>query len=702
MSFLQNFFAPSSVAVVGASENLSKLGSIIFQNIIDASYDGDLYGVNPKLAQQKLLDQDCYASLASISTPIDLVVVVVPARFVPSVIDDAVLNGAKNIIIISAGFGEVGDHEAEKNITQKCGDNGINLLGPNCLGVIFPHINLNASFSDGFPAQGDIAFISQSGAFCTAVLDWAEEKKIGFSHFVSLGNKAGISELDLLQALADDPTVKVFALYLESIKDGHKLLQIIKKISLHKPVIILEPGASVAAQKASSSHTGSLAPNSKIVREAYKVSGAIQVFNMRDMFGVLEVLTSSKNKNFGQNTTIITNAGGVGVLSSDLVEESPLSLTQISPVTRQNLHKVLPAESGLNNPIDIIGDARADRYGSSLEIISQDDATDQILVILTPQRTTEVLETAKIIAKFSAQTDKNIVASFVGGAKVRPGLEFLSRHRLPAFEFPSDAVRVMGLLSQYESWKQLQTPPGTFQSTAKPLSLSASDHADVLSKITNATAKKLTSVPTADVRSILTTYGLDVPAAQNFTDLKRALWFSSKIFPRKVVLKISSPDALHKTELKGVFLNIADKDHFVAAWENLTHSIKVAKLPMASIEVQEQVTGGTEVILGVNSDPNFGRIMVFGTGGIYTEIFKDTTLRILPTTDFERMVHETKVGQILGGVRGETPKAIDTLLQTMQTIQRMVSDFPQIVSIDANPIFVTEDRVICVDFKLYL
>jgi acetyl coenzyme A synthetase (ADP forming)-like protein len=700
---LQNFFAPSSVAVVGASENLNKLGSIIFQNIIDASFDGKLYGVNPKLDQKKLLDQECYASLSAIPEAIDLAVVVVPARFVPAVIDDAIVNKTQNIIIISAGFGEVGDHEAEKNITQKCANHGINLLGPNCLGVIFPHVNLNASFSDGFPAKGDIAFISQSGAFCTAVLDWAEEKKIGFSHFVSLGNKAGISELELIESLANDPKVNVFALYLESIKDGQKLLEIIKKISPHKPVIILEPGESVAAQKASSSHTGSLAPNSKVVREAYKNAGAIQVFNMRDMFGLLEVLTYGKNKNFGQKTTIITNAGGVGVLSSDLVDESPLSLTNLDDEIVQELTKVLPAEVGLNNPIDIIGDARADRYGSALEIMSQDKNTDQILVILTPQRTTQVVETAQIIADFSTQTNKNIVASFVGGAKVAPGLSVLHKQRIPAFEFPSDAVRVMGLLSQYETWKDRQDARKNFSiDRIDNRLLSKANYASVLDVIRLSTEKNLASVPTADVRSILTMYGLDVPAAQNFFDLDSALSFSRQIFPRKVVLKISSPDALHKTELKGVFLNISDEDHFTEAWNNLMHSIEIAKLKMASIEVQEQIAGGTEVILGVNADPNFGRVMVFGSGGIYTEVFKDTTLRILPSLDFEAMIHETKIGEILSGVRGEEPKAIKKLIATMQTVQRIVHDFPQITAIDANPIFVTEDRVICVDFKMYL
>jgi len=704
MTRLQTFFSPQSVAVVGVSENPGKLGSVIFQNILDSNYQGELYAVNPKFNKWDL-ELDLFktdrqyslsGSVSHIVSPVDLVVIVVPGKFVEGVIMDCVKNRTKNVIIVSAGFGEIGEKGLEKRIAKACADSSINLLGPNCLGVIFPHVNLNASFSDGYPAKGNIAFISQSGAFCTAVLDWAEEKQIGFSHFVSLGNKAGISEIDLIESLADDEQVKMFALYLESIKDGVKLLEAIKKISRKKPVIVLEPGESVAAQKASSSHTGALAPNSVVVREAYKEAGAIQVFSMREMFGILEMLSFGPEKNYGRRTAVITNAGGVGVLSSDLIEESALDLATLESETIEQLKQSLPAEAGLNNPIDIIGDAPANRYESALKILTQDKNVDQILVLLTPQRTTEVQKTAKLIEQYAEKTDTNIVASFVGGAQVAVGKEYLRAHKIPCFDFPSDSVQVMGLIAKS---REVQSEISICSAKENKECVRCEKVEQVIKE---AKSQGLKSLPAAGVKQVLKSYKLDFPPADFFTDKVRAAEFVEQLFPQKVVMKISSPDALHKTELKGVFLNIDSIEKFEEAWANLTDSIRIAKFPMAGIQIQEQIGGGTEIILGVNNDPNFGKVLLFGSGGIYTEVFHDTTIRILPNSNFGTMIRETKVGKILHGVRGESPKAVQALIETMQKVQQLVLDFPEITSIDANPVFVTADRAVCVDFKVYV
>jgi len=301
---LSSFFAPKSVAVVGVSENLDKLGSIIFQNIIEGGFEGALYGANPKLGGQKLLDKDCVASLKDIDEALDLVVIVIPGKFAEGVIDDCIANGTKNVIIISAGFSEVGNDDLEHTIAKKCADHKINLLGPNCLGVIFPHAKCNASFADGNPLPGNICFVSQSGAFCTAMLDWAAEKNIGFSHFVSLGNKVGISEVEILETLMDDDQVDMFAFYLESLAHGPEFLEAIKKCT--KPVVILEPGKSIKAAEAASSHTGSLAPNYRVLQMAYRQAGAVQVFSMEAMFGLLEMLTNHAHKRFGKNLAVVT------------------------------------------------------------------------------------------------------------------------------------------------------------------------------------------------------------------------------------------------------------------------------------------------------------------------------------------------------------------------------------------------------------
>ncbi len=690
---LDSFFHPNSVAVVGVSENTKKLGSIILQNIIDSGFQGEITGINPK-SDGEILGQKVIQNITKSNTPFDLVVIVIPGKYVESVIEDCITNKTKNIIIISAGFKEVGNTALENTIQKKCAQHQINLLGPNCLGAIFPHANLNASFSDGQPKPGNICFVSQSGAFCTAMLDWASEKEIGFSHFISLGNKAGISEIDILQSLADDPTVEVFAFYLESNTQGKNFLSLIEKISTTKPIVILEPGRSVKAAAASSSHTGSLAPNFKVLETAYAEAGAIQVFSMREMFGVLQLLSTQPRKSYGPQTAIITNAGGVGVLSTDLSELNHLNLEAPSPQTITKLKSVLPAEAGLTNPIDIIGDARADRYANAIEILKDDPTIDQILVLLTPQRTTEVLETAKIIHAASQSSDKNIVSSFIGGSGVQKGIQYFEKENLPHFNFPSDALKVMGILAQYESRKRNKS------TTLPDLQILTPDKEALLEKIEDAQSQGLKSLPQELVDQILDCYQMDKPKSQNFTKIEEALTFFQSIDTG--VLKISSPDALHKTDLKGVFLNIDTEEKFMAAWNNLQESIKISGFKNASIQVQEQILNAKETILGINTDPTFGKVMLFGSGGIYTEVMKDTAVGILPIRSFSKLINQTKIGEILHGVRGEKPRAIEPLIKTMETVEQIVTDFPMIQSIDANPILVTEDRAVCVDFKMIL
>ncbi len=683
---LNTFFRPRSVAVVGVSENLNKLGSIIFQNIIEGGFSGDLYGVNPKLGGQSLLDKPCVTSLTEVETVLDLVVVVVPGKFAESVIDDAITNGTKNIIIISAGFSEVGNDDLEATIAQKCAENDINLLGPNCLGVIFPHAQLNASFADGNPLPGNICFVSQSGAFCTAMLDWAADKNIGFSHFISLGNKAGISEVEILEDLMEDDQVDMFAFYLESLAHGPEFLEAIKKCS--KPVVILEPGKSVKAAEAASSHTGSLAPNYRVLQMAYKQAGAIQVFSMEAMFGLLEMLTNHAHKRFGKNLAVITNAGGVGVLTTDLSEDAHLNLMTFSDATQVKLKEKLPAEANTKNPVDIIGDARADRYEAALEILAADDSVDQILVLLTPQRTTEVEATAELIGKISQKTDKNIVTSFIGGARTKLGLPILKKYGVPHFSFPVDATNVMGLLANRS------------QVRSEKLEVRSKSNAQLKVLFADAIAKNLKSLPQSSVNQVLAHYGFDFPRNCNFAEYDQALECASQFFPSPVVMKISSPSALHKTDLKGVVLNVDTPEKFQEVWDALNTSMDVAGITDGSVQVQEQIPEGTEVIMGMNSDPNFGPVLLFGAGGIYTEVFADTTVRVLPTSDFDAVIDETKIGKILRGVRGEASKAVGPLVETMEKLQQLVLDFPEITSIDANPVLVTEDRAVCVDFKI--
>jgi len=689
---LESFFNPKSVAVVGVSEDPKKLGSLIFNNVINANFSGKLYPINTRIGGKQLYNHTSYKSIKEIKEPIDLVIVVVAAKFCSGVVDDCIANGTKNISIIAAGFSEIGNNKLEMEIAEKCQKNKINLLGPNCLGHISTFSNLNASFSDGYPEKGNVAFISQSGAYCCAMLDWAEKKKIGFSHFISIGNKADLSEEKLLSVLKDDKNTNFFVFYLENLKNGKEFLKILNEVSKTKPCIILEPGKSQKAIQASLSHTGSLAPNYKTLEIALRNAGAIQARDTRQLFGLIETLVYSHHHQFDGSICILTNGGGVGVLSSDLCEDNGLNMEKPSEGVREKLKKVLPAMSSVNNPIDVLGDAKADRYENALRIICESGEYKNILVLLTPQLGTDAKGTAESIVKIYSEFPKiNIFTSFIGGNRVQPGVDILKSHHIINFDFPTDGLTLIGLLH-----RQLHKSSSIVELKGNE------GPKEIKDKIHKLKEEGLLSLPQDVVNMIMDSYKIDYPKSGNYTDKEKALEFCKTIFPAPVVMKLSSPDALHKTEMKGIYLFIKDEKKFNEAWDNLNESITKNNLKNASVLVQEMIIKSSEAIIGVNTDANFGKIMIFGTGGIYTEVMDDVSVRILPTDNFDEMVKETKIGKILNGVRGEEPKAVNKVIETLNKVQKIAFDFPEISSIDINPILVTKDRAVVVDFKIIL
>ncbi len=690
---LQSFFSPKSIAVVGVSNNPNKLGAVVFNNIIEAGFAGVLYGVNPKLAGETVYGMPCFESIDALPSAVDLVVILVPARFTEPVIDQCIAKGIKNISIITAGFSEIGETALEASIATKCMDNGINLLGPNCMGHISTFDKLNATFADRFPLLGNVAFVSQSGAYCSAMMDWAGGKGIGFSHFISIGNKAALGEDGLLEALKNDPNTNAFVFYLESLKNGKKFLSTLKEVTKTKPCVIMEPGRSQKAQAASLSHTGSLAPNYRVLEIALKSSGAIQAYNDRDLFGLLEILQYSSHNEFDGQLAVLTNAGGVGVLTSDLCEEADLDLARPSEVTISKLRAVLTAEAALGNPIDVVGDAGADRYEHALRILCESGEYKNILVLLTPQRVTDSMGTANAVIKLAKEFPKvNIFCSFLGDASVTEARKVLSDAKIINYEYPVDGIRLLGLLKAQMSYRGVE--PVTVETEEVP--------AAIKDAVKAACDADLSSLPQETVTQIMDHYGIDYPKSGNFIDKDTALDFCRNLFPRPVVLKLSAPDALHKTEMKGIFLNINDELSFNKAWAQLWESISKFELKGASVLIQEMITGASETIVGVNSDDNFGRVLVFGTGGVYTEVMRDTSMRILPANDFTDMIAETKIGTILNGVRGQEPKAVGALADTLAKVQKLVLEIPEITSIDGNPVLVTKDRAVVVDFKMIL
>lgn len=689
---LESFFNPKKIAVVGVSEDPRKLGSLIFNNLKNAKFKGQLYPVNTRVGGKELYGHMSYKSIKEIQEPLDLAILVVAAKFCSSVVDDCIVNGTKNISIIAAGFSEIGNISLEKEITEKCLKNHINLLGPNCLGHISTFTDLNASFADGYPSKGNVAFISQSGAYCCAMLDWAEKKKIGFSHFISIGNKAIISEEKLLSVLKDDINTKFFTFYLENLKNGKEFLKILTEVTKTKPCIILEPGKSKKAQIASQSHTGSLAPNYKILEIALQNAGAIKVKDTRELFGLIETLVYSHHHNFEGNVVILTNGGGVGVLSSDLCEEHGLILEKPSENTIEKLKKVLPNMSSLNNPIDVLGDAKADRYENALRILCESGEYKNIIVLLTPQLGTDSKGTAESIVKlYSEFPNINIYTSFIGGKRVQVGIDILKLNKIINFEYPTDCIDLLGLLHKHhkktESIVEIQ---------------SGKINQEIKKKIIEFKQQGVPSLPQDVVNMIMDFYQIDHPKHGNFTDKNECLNFCKILFPHPLVMKLSSPDAIHKTEMKGIYLDIKDENQFNLAWDNLKDTINKYQLKNASILVQEMIFKSSEAIIGLNTDQNFGKIMIFGMGGIYTEVMNDISVRILPTNQFEDMINETKIGKILKGVRGEEPKALDKVVDALNKVQKIAIDFPEIISLDINPLLITKERAVVADFKILL
>ena len=442
-----------------------------------------------------------------------------------------------------------------------------------------------------------------------------------------------------------------------------------------------------------STHTGSLAPNYRVLEIALQRSGAIQVYTTRELFGALELLQQVNHTDFSGSVGILTNAGGVGVLASDLCEDAHLDLARPSEKTIEALRAVLTAEAAVGNPIDVVGDAKADRYENALRVLCESGEYKNIIVLLTPQMSTEPNETAEAVIKLAKQyKNVNIFCSFIGGARVRDAVNMLKAAKVLTYDYPTDCVRLLGLMKAQMAFKGVKDVKVELNEVP----------ADIREDVKKAVADGLASLPQSTMNKIMDHYGIDYPKCGNFTDKAEALAFCKKLFPAPVVLKLSAPDALHKTEMKGIYLNIDDEAKFNAAFDELTATIAKFQLKNASVLIQEMIVKATETIIGVNSDKNFGRVMVFGTGGIYTEVMRDTTMRILPADDFDAMIKETKVGIILNGVRGEEPKAVGPLAETLKKVQKLVLEIPEIKSIDGNPVLVTKDRAVVVDFKMLL
>ncbi len=678
---LDPFFAPRAVAVVGAAREPEKVGRVVFDNII-AAFGGPVFPVNPKAAE--IEGRRCFSSLADIPQAVDLIIVAVPAGHVAGVIEDAGKIGAKGAIIISAGFKETGIEGArlENELAAAAKANGIRLLGPNCLGLMDTSTRLNASFAGALPAAGGIAFMSQSGALCTAILDWAKGEDVGFSKFISLGNKADVSEIDLLPALADDPATTVITTYLEGITHGRAFMEAAAYASAKKPVVVLKSGTTNAGARAVSSHTGTLAGSESVYNAAFRQSGVIRARSVEDLFDYA-VGFSSQPLPEGRRLAIVTNAGGPGIMAADAVERQGLWLAEFEPSTVEALRDRLPAEANFYNPVDVLGDALAGRYDAALGAVLKDSRVDSAIVLLTPQAMTEIAQTAKELIKQAAQAKtKPVFTCFMGRAEVAKGIDLLRSARIPNFSFPERAVAIVRTMVDYAEGRRRpagETP--TFpvdRGRAENIFRDADDHRHLID---------------AQALGVVEAYGIRVPRTGLAHTAREALDIAAELkYP--VVLKAAAPDLLHKSDIGAIKVGIDNDFELRRGYREILSNVDrfMPDAELWGITVQEMVTGGREVILGMNSDPQFGPLMMFGLGGIYVEVLKDVAFRLAPLTrlDAKEMVEEVRSYPLLQGARGQARADIDAIVDALLRLSQLVVEWPTIEELDINPLLVLE------------
>ncbi len=681
LDWARYLFKPKSVAVIGASRSPGKVGHAILKNILDGGFPGGVYPVNPNA--DRILGLRCYPNVRDIPSGVELSVVAVPARIVPGVLEDCGEAGVKAVIVVSAGFKETGPEGAklEREVASICRRYGMRLQGPNCLGLIDTETPLNASFAPKMPARGNVAFVSQSGALGTAMLDLAEEYGLGFSKFISLGNKADLDETDFIRALALDRETSVILLYLESVERGREFVGVAAEASRRKPIVALKGGTSEFGVKAASSHTGALAGSLTAYVAAFRRAGIIFARSLEETVSYAMFLSKQPLPR-GRNVAIVTNAGGLGILAADACASVGLRVPPLSPNTVSKLKSILPPMASIHNPVDILGDADPERYGRALEAVLGDESVHGVIVLLSPQAMTNPVGTAKALLSVRKRfPSKPIVASFVGWSTVEEAREMLIREGIPCLDFPEKAVLAMAGASGYV---ELSSRP-----VGEPAKFYDVDPLRVRRVLRRVREEGRVVALLHEALEVVQAYGIHVPTTAFARDRDEAAELAEEIgFP--VALKIVSPQVIHKTDVGGVFLDLNSREEVKRAYDMAVTSV-MTYMPGASIHgvvVQRMVPMGKELIVGSVRDPTFGHLVMFGLGGVYVDLIKDVSFRLAPLSveDALGMVRETKAYTLLRGIRGEQPSDINAVVNTLLRVGRLVMDFPKIVELDINPL----------------
>jgi acetyltransferase len=696
---LNAIFAPKNVAVVGATEKAGSVGRTILRNLIDNPFGGTVFPVNPN--RPSVLGIRAYPSITAVPDTVELAVVVTPARSVPGVIKECVDLGIPGAIVISAGFKEAGPEgvELERQVLAEARRGAMRIIGPNCLGVMRPMSGLNATFAASMARPGNVAFISQSGAICTAVLDWSFKENVGFSAFVSVGSMLDVGWGDLIDYLGRDVNTHAIVIYMESVGDARSFMSAAREVSLKKPIIIIKAGRTAAAAQAAASHTGALTGSDDVLDAAFRRVGVLRVDRIADVFYMAEVLSKQPRPN-GNKLMMITNAGGPGVLATDALILGGGELAPLADETKEALNKILPPHWSHNNPIDVLGDASAELYSQALEIAAKDPNSDGLLVILTPQAMTDPTRTAELMRPLGEIEGKPVLASWMGGPGVAAGETILNSVNIPTFPFPDTAVRTFNYMWSYnENLRSIYETP-MFSDDETP------DRDGVKALLTNVRQTGRTILTEYESKHVLASYRIPtVPTRLAFSADEAVAAAEGIGYP--VVLKLNSETITHKTDVGGVKLNLADAAAVRSAYNAIQSVVteRAGAQHFQGVTVQPMVKlEGYELIIGSSPDPQFGPVLLFGSGGTLVEVYKDSALGLPPlnTTLARRMIEDTLIHKALKGVRGRKPVDLAELERLMVRFSQLVVEQPWIKEIDINPLVASSEQLIALDARVVL
>ena len=698
---LDAIFHPRSIAVVGATEKEGSVGRTILWNLLSSPFGGAVYPVNP--TRPAILGVKAYPSIAAIPDAVDLAVIVTPAKTAPGLVAECGKAGIKGVIIISAGFKEIGAEgvDLERRVLEAAREYGIRVVGPNCLGVMNPIDRMNATFAAGIAKPGRVGFISQSGALLTAILDWADHENVGFSSIVSLGSMLDVGWGDAIDYLGDDPNTDSIVIYMETIGDARAFLSSAREVAVTKPIIVIKPGRTAQAAKAAASHTGSLTGSDDVLDAAFRRAGVLRVNSISELFEISEILAKQPRPR-GRKLSIVTNAGGPGVLATDALIGGGGELTEISASTMEALNAVLPSVWSHNNPIDIIGDAPPDRYAKALEVAASDPEADGLLVILTPQAMTDPTATARALIKYAKIEGKPVLASWMGGAEVEEGARILREAGIPTFAYPDTACVLFNHL-----WRYDHNLRSLYETPRLPVAPERGEFREEVDRIIAAvTAEGRTLLTEYESKKVLAAYGIPITDTELAQTPDEAVAAADAIgYP--VVAKLLSRTITHKTDVGGVVLNLRTPEAVREAFEKIQASVaeKVGAEHFEGVTIQPMINwSGYELIVGSSPDPQFGPVLLFGMGGQLVEVFRDRALALPPlnTNLAKHLISETRIAEALKGVRGRKPIDKDVLAALLVRFSELVAEQPRIAEIDINPLLASPERIIALDARVVL